>query len=456
LSVLREAHLGLVHEVIEARLRGDSAAATYVKRFAGRSPNLLRAVTDAVCVAYGRGCRRELVGVGEAAASAFAAVVSESGIERKAASLNAQAYLGPVAVSPYLDNRARLALDMISSERYTAALEGEHVTEALWSVGSAFVALDASGWTYWDKEGERTGFVPHAAGVAPVVHVTAVDASHDPWLTTRGDGLCDATLDVAALVATMHHARQVASTKQLVVIGPVDKLVGGQILGHPTAPIFFNADKNEIHTEIHDRTVEARPWLETISAVIAMAVSAEGLPPGSVTGVASNADWGNLAINIEGSRLGAIRDKQVPHLKHAEMQLWPLVVDVIRGSVHRFARVLPPGDEVREALAVEFPDLSTAKDLKDRLAAFEAGLPHGLTSAVEFMMASRPELSRVEAQRIIDGNLETYAQRNEFLASRNAPADASKTGATLAELQGAVGGVASGEARRTTQENPTP
>src|SRR5688572_18492019 len=130
----------MVVDLIRDRLQNPEVA-SYVQKFASRSPNLLRAVVDAIAVSYQRGCRRELRGLGETAAKAFADIVAESGIDRKANGLNAKAWLSPVIVSPHLDTRGRLALDMITSDLCDVQRDGDYLAGVLWRSGGTWIEL---------------------------------------------------------------------------------------------------------------------------------------------------------------------------------------------------------------------------------------------------------------------------------------------------------------------------
>src|SRR4051812_45416320 len=91
-AVYEEAHRDQVLELIKIRQQDDQVR-QQVQQFASRSPNLCKAVVDAVAVAYRRGCRRELRGASEAQQKAFTDIVRESGIERKASGLNARSWI---------------------------------------------------------------------------------------------------------------------------------------------------------------------------------------------------------------------------------------------------------------------------------------------------------------------------------------------------------------------------
>lgn len=461
LRIYNEDHLDLVAAAIDKCLGGGQVAAD-VRRFASRSPNLFRAVSDCIAVAYRQGCRRELRGASPAVARAFAQVVGESGIARKAAGLNARAWAaGPHFVSPFITARGALALDVIGPDRVDAEMVGEEVERVLWHLpraqGGSFVLLDAEGWHYYNSQGESTGGdVAHAVGRCPVVPFVAYDGGDDFWATTAHNGLADATLTCGRLSAFGLYSRQVCGFSFVAIFSDLKDLAHGQVLGHPVLPLLLNpGDKVQVEG---GRVVKAEDYLSEISAVITMAISGEGLPPGSITLSSNNAEWGSLAIAAEGPRLAAHRDRQVPHLITSERALWPIVCDLIRGSAHRHARVLPPGDEVRDMLRVAFPDLASAKEQIERIEAMKAGLPFGISSPVDLALAARPEVSRDEVDEEQAANLATYIDRIRPLVERNIPGQAPEANGhqTIPQQQGREGGLASGETRAAAAQEKNP
>lgn len=455
-AIYEENHRGLVLQLVAERI-GEPEVTGYVQRFVSRSPNLCKAVVDAVAVGYRRNARRELRGASPSVARAFTDIIAESGIERKAAGLNARSWVcGPMSVSPHLDSRNRLCLDTMAPDQIElrfATMNGNEPDAALWLSGNTWIELDADAWRYYNADGDLVHAAPHTVGVAPLVPFVSVDNTSDFWTRNAHMGLIDATLDVAYKMAYGLYVRQVSANKLTAVFSQTKNISAGQSLGHPALPVVFNASPQEADVKVLDRIVPAMDHLSEIAAIITTAISVYGIPPGTVQMVASNSDWGNLALNVEGPRLGVLRDKQVPWLRHSERELWPIVCDLIRGSAHKHAGVLPPGDECRDMLRVSFPDLAEPKDEQARLDVLEKGLPHGLGSAVDYLLASRPELSPDEAAEILQSNLDAYATRIEQLTSRNIAADPARGVQSVAQLQGREGGIASGVSRNEESES---
>lgn len=459
LLIYAEDHLPLIHAKID-EVMSAGIAAGFVKRFASRSPNLLRAVASAIAVAYRQGCQRELRGASPDVAKAFAEIVAESGIDRKAAGLNARSWIaGPHIVSPYLTRRGKLALDIAGPNKCDVRLDGDDLDAVLWEHKGRFVLLDGARWRYFNADGDEIPPEPgtspeHAVGVCPAVPFVSYDGGDDFWAATAHNGLVDATISIGYKVALGLFARQVAGFPLTSIFAELEKLPAGQVMGHPFLPMLLPTDaKVQVDGE---RVVRAEDYLEEIGALITLAVSGEGLPPGSVTMKATPGDFGSLTVNAEGPRLAAHRDAQVPPLKKSELSLWPNVCDMLRGSVHRHARILPPGDEVRDMLRASFPDLSSPAEQLARIGVMRAGLPFGLSSPSDLMLAARPEVSRPEVEEDRAANLAEYIADIEPLVHRNIPADAPEARGvqTIAQEQGRAGGEASGQTRAAQSQEP--
>lgn len=443
-------HLGLVVNQIRQKIP-DPVLSPQVEVFASRSPNLFKAVTNAVAVVNNRGTRRSLRGVSEVAAKAFSTLVDESQISKRGVGINALSWSqGPVTVAPLIDKRNRLAIDIITPDQVELRRSGEFVEAALWQFGDTWIELDAEAYRYYDSRGVLYLAIPHATGECPAVPFISMDNSTDFWTPTQTLGLADATLNIGYKLAYSLYLRQVSGNKLTVLNGDIEKIPAGQSVGELAGIVHINARPSEAKMEVLDRVVSARDGLEEIGAIMAMACSEFGIPPGSVGMVAnSNFDQGTLAINVEGDRLGALRDQQVPWLLASEREFWPLVADYVRGSSHKLAGKIPPGDELREALRISFPDLATAKDQKLRIEAMAAGLPYGVTNPRDFLASSRPERTEDEIEEEMQENLQVYINVIKPLVMQNVPKDAPEANGyqTISQEQGREGGISSGETR---------
>lgn len=448
LAVYGETHLDLVNATIDTMLGGGQVARD-VRRFARLTGNVAKATTDAIAVAYRSGCRRELKGASPELARVFAEIVAESKIDQYAAGLNARSWIaGPHGLGPALSKRRRLVLDRIGPDRLEVRREGDDIEAAVWTVGDGFVEVDENAWHYFDKNGEEYQEpILHGVGVAPLVPFRSFDGGDDWWARGAHGGLIDATLQIAFWIAAGCYKRQVAGTPLTVIYSDMTETPAGQVLGHPVQPLqLAPGDKVEVFAS---RVARAEDWLSEVAALTAMAVSTEGLPPGSVSLQASNADWGNLAISAEGPRLAAHRDKQVPFVRGSELEFWAVAFDFLRASAHRHARVLPPGNEAREMLRIYFPDLSSPDEQLKRIEVMKAGIPFGLSSPSDVLLAAQPELTREEVEEFRRVRLAEHVESVQPLIRGNIPGETPEAHGvqTIAQLQGRVGGEASGAAR---------
>lgn len=456
LAIYDEDWLGMVLNKLRERFPNPDLC-SYVQKFATRSPNLARAVVDAIAVCYENGVLRTLRGADEKTARAFTEVVAESGIHRLGNAINARAFLcGPTGVSPHLDQRGRLALDIVTPDRYDLEHDGDNIDAALWLHGNTWIEIGPDSWRYFSPSGELVKVVPHGAAACPLVPFVAAENVSDFWNTSLHAGLLDATLEVAVKKAHGLYVQQVSANKLTVVNGDIEDIGALQSLGEFALPLHLNAATGEAGVSVVDRSIDPTPNWGDISRIISDAVAVYGISPSEVTGFSTNNnEWGSLAIKIRSERLSKLRNKSVPWLAAAERRLWPIVCDLIRSSGHRHAKALPPGSEAADMLRVSFDAIADADEVKKRIEALEMGLSHGLGSASEFERRLRPELQPDEVQEIIDARLEEYAARNKFLATHNTPADASTAGKPLDAQQGREGGLISGEVRRSdSQQKP--
>lgn len=448
LRLLNEDWLGLVHQKLQERFPNPELCG-FVTKFATRSPNLALAVTAAIGGApYETGVLRTLRGASESVARAFADVVAETGFNRRAIAVAQRAWLaGPTGVSPALDRRNRVALDIVTPDTLDLERGGEYVDAALWLHGGTWIEVDAMAWRYYGLDGKLIREVPHSVGECPLVPFVAGETVGDFWQSAAHAGLIDGTLEAAVLKAHGTYVQQVSANKLTHIDGKLEDMAGLQNIGEFALPV-VSEDGTTIN--VIDRAVDPAANWGCIARTVADAVAVYGINPAEVTGhIANNSEWGSLYLKVRSERMFKLRNKQVEFVAASERKLWESVAATVRNSTHRHSKVMPPPDEIAEMLRLSFASTASNEEVEARFKALEAGLSHGLTSASEVLRRLRPELSPDEVTEIIDANLEEYAARNKFLATHNAPADASTAGKPLAEQQGRQGGLLSGLVRST-------
>lgn len=448
LELLEGRHAGTLHALIRARM-SDPLSADAVVRWANVSRNLLRQIVRTVAIAYARGAVRDLAAaVGEPAAAAFSSVLAESKMGAVGPLVNQWSWLlGPSFVVPQVDADGSFHLDLVPPSRAEVILKNPAtVSELLWQrPDGLFVRLDGDSWSFYDSEGEPVkGLAPvvHGLGYAPLAVFRSEHwASCGWWNETSHRALVDAALDVAVFESLLNWSRK-NSGKQLVIVAPKETLGGKQIIGHPERPLYFSGSQGDVHVEALDLESTATTWLDLIAAKNAAVCELYGLPPSLLSGMNSNADWGQVGLARAPEVLDALRDEQIPWLRDGEAQLWPAVCDLLRASTHRHARSLPPGEEVRDALRLRFlePLPNVDRALK-RLELFTAQEKLGLACTTDLVIEDRPELTREQAEQIVGDNLTAYLSRLDGLAARNAPAGQADAIDSLAAAQGRSGGL---------------
>lgn len=469
LDLYRGDYKGRVCALVRDRI-ADQETAHEVCKHVNTAHGLVAAVANACAVVYQRGVRRELRSDDAAAAAAFAEIVTESGVAAVGPALNALSWvMGPVVMMPHVGDvrgERRLLVTLATADRYAVRLHrsAPDVLEAvLWQRDDGvFVEVDDKRWRYWTAQGDPLDDGAwdraHPLGYCPATPLRA-----RPWIaydwtgTTDHRGLCDAALEVAFMHALGRWVRTQNAGPATEITAPPEKYAKLQALGHPSRPLVFDAMPQEVRVQVHDRTVDPRHYLSEIQAQVNAAVIPYGIPPSAVTFVNDQSNWGVLSLSMTPGALATQRDAQAPLLWVGEVDLWRIVCDVVRASDHPLAGAIPPRDEVKRILRVAIPDLSDPKEQSTRMDVFERKLPHGLASAEDLLMESRPELTRAEAREEIQERRRALAEQYEELARRNLPADAqraivlaSATGGveSVAQAQGREGGQVSGVVRR--------
>lgn len=448
LALYHDAFVPLIHRVIDARLN-EPDARYQVKQYASTAVNVCRSVTDVVAIAYSAGCRRYLAGASTATQEAFADLVVESRITKRAATINAYSWLlGPTFVAPAIDARGRLGLDVIAPDRSDCVRRGpEWVTDLLWQrpEDNSYVRLTEDAWVYYDSRGNPLADVPpvpHGLGYVPAAIFRTSDWGYQWWNESEHWGLHDATLDAAMRYALMGWTRKVQANKLLAIIGKIDSIPAGQSLSDPELPLYLQTtDASRVRVEMLDRSAPLGDHIAELNAIITNAVARYGIPPAEVTMITGNNEWATMAISVRREKLDIIRDRQLPWMADGEQALWSAAVDIVRRSNHRHAAKLPPGDELRDGmLKIEFPDLAPVADPIARLDLFERQRKLGLVRTTDLLMEMHPSLTQDAAETRRRENLDAWAREIEDLAARNITTDPDRGPLTIPQLQGAIGG----------------
>lgn len=447
LEIFEGRHRLTLAALVRSRM-SDPGTAERVIGWTNTSRNLLRQIVRTVCIAYSRGVVRSLdTTIGPAASAAFASVLAESKMGALAPLINQYAWLlGPTFVLPQVEADGTFYLDLISPSRAEVKRQNPtRVSELLYQrTDGLFVHVDGEAFSFYDSDGQPMAKLPpvvHGLARPPVAIFRAEHWTGDWWNAHSHRALVDAALDVAMFEALLNYTRKNAN-KQLVIVAPTEAIGGKQIIGNPEGPLYFAGTPEQVKVEAVDLESKASTWLDQIRSKMDGVCEQYGLPPSVISGRNGNDDWGTVGLARAPEVLDSLRDEQIPWCRDGEMQLFPAICDLLRASIHKHAKALPPGDELRDALKLRFiePMVNVENKIK-RLDLFEKQEKLGLASVIDLEIEDRPELTAGQAEENIKSRRGLYLARMDDLAKHNAPAGSGAAVESLAAAQGQVGGL---------------
>lgn len=448
--IYEEDFLEDIRELIGRRMV-DPEARGLVQEHAAETVNFLRSIVTAIAVVYDYGCRRYLRGASAAASAAFSDLVRETDAPLLQSRWNVWGWLlGPTFVVPAMRDGA-MRLTFATPDVSWARFQGDEIEAVLWRAGKLYIEVSADGWRYFDEKGQpverkefgtdRNGRVALNLAAPPIATFRTDLPAKDWWSSSRHRGLAAGTLEACYWWAHLQWIRKSQSRKLLVAKARKDKLIGGQNATDPEIPYLYDGEPDEAAFEVHDFNTPPADHLSMIRFIGEQLAEREGIPGAEVTfDNSSDGDMGVVSLQLRREKLAHVHMQQVPHMVRGEADLWPAVVAVAKSAGHRHAAALPPPDEIREMLTVEFPEPEVVTDPKARLELDAEKLRLGLTSPVKIMQRHHPSLTLEECKALQREHLTEYAELLDFIASRNLPSNPGRATQTLAEAQGSVGG----------------
>ncbi|WP_434424600.1 hypothetical protein [Nannocystis pusilla] len=416
-----------------------------ISKFASVAVNPARDITSTVAMCYDAGVRRILRGATPDQQAAFQELVNQAQASTKAPYWNRYAFfLGPTMVIPSV-RKGKLALDLIRPEVCDIRQDPEDPmglpVASAWSVSggdAAFVMLDQEAWRYLDQQGRdvrppqthNLGFWPGS--------VFRLDEPVDSWWPRNyQERLVDATVQAAYIYAKLCWVRKSQNKKLLAIVGQTVKVPRGQVLD-PELALTIDSDPQATTVQVADFDTDPKNFLAEIRFILEVIIESYGIPQSAVTYDVGQ-EGGPLAISIKKERLGHLRAAQIPYLDRGEHELWPAAVAVARVAGHPLGRRLPPPDEVKEMLDVQWPRLRVIDDPLAREALYKEQLKRGGVSPIDMLQEDRPDLTREECQELLRQNLADYAALAEELTSRNLVLDLSNGVIASSEAFGRMG-----------------
>jgi hypothetical protein len=441
-----------------------------VQRRVKRTYNVLRQICGRVCVAYKIPPLRT-IGGSEAQQKAWSDVMVESRIATKAKTWERYTFACNVVITvPRVRERADgqgkvLDYEMILPDRAEVYTDPDDPMgpplQVAYSIkdGSDFTGrpirwcvLDDQAWTYFDERGHRTQRIEHGAGIFPGTVWRLDDPIDDWWDSHRGAGIADATIEVAHLAARRDWVRHSQDRKKEIFFAKDLHKIPQQVpgaegpIGIPMTPSEARLDVLDLDTPIDAFQAHIRDYLHQ---------AAESINVPSVL-VSFNFDEGSDVDKAgQHAALADVRQSHIEwHRQSEQDSAWKTAL-VLRGMGHPLARQLPP-DLVRDTFATQYAELLYVEEPSARLANSKARVSQGLSSTYREYHREHPHLTFAQAKDAVNEMAEEEGELNAYYIENNISRDVDTRMKTLAQLQGAQGGEASGEARNQDDTDDDP
>lgn len=323
-----------------------------------------------------------------------------------------------------------------------------------------YAIVDDQEWRFLDEKGGQVApSVRHGAGVFPGVAFRLSEPVDDWYDSHRGDGLVEATLEVAHLQARMDWVRfHQDRAKEFFFAEALDK-VPIQVVG-AEYPVELGVRPSEaewkvaqVNTAIDNHRAHIRYYIERSAESV-------GVPMELVDFEAGSGNAGNSSPLGHARQHAALDDVRRNHegfLGESESQLAWKTSLVLRGMGHPMASQLQP-DEVKARFEVEFAPPTFVEHPKTQLEVWKAEVNQGLASTYEIFRRKHPHLSHEEAVKRVNDIAAQEAQLDAVYIEHGLPRDSELRGASREKILGTIGGMRSGESRSPEQleQDPTP
>ena len=432
-----------------------------LQRFASTRTNLLRRVAQTVAIAYDQPPSRSLKGAPEAEAKEFLKAYQEADTARCAEEWGKMAFVANVVhVIPrvvgdnaklewitVLPHKADVIFDYESGDRHPSILVYD--TKAH---GACRVAIDSERWVWLNDRYEIVAEEEHGMGMIPWVTFRFQSPPEDDyWDQYRGADLAEGTLDVARIAAQMAwtrkgHANDILYLflKDTTADVPPNQTVNNE------APLMGRGDitlgRVENIVAVDEFLKEIRNITEDICESYGIPSTLVDLQPQSTQDAANVFTPAGPRAHAQ---LAKIRNRQVKHHEHSELELAVRVAALLR----RHGRMHLTEEQVREMFRVRFAPLTYADHPKAQVATSQALGSMGADDPYEFYMSLHPELTFEEAREEVLRHIANRAEFFELVMRHNMPLDASNDNLSVAQIQGAIGGSSKGEKTAIGQDH---
>jgi len=457
---LAKSYVGQLYKSRDARIAVQKRVKT--------TTNVLGQLCSQVCVAYEREPMRRILDASPETSSAFAEALKQAKIavhakewERKAFGLNTLVAvpivrggrLGYTTLLPHCFEVIANPSDPMGDplavvvEMANPSDRPEHPFK--------YAVLDAEAWRFYDERSRTVGEpVYHNAGVFPGT-VFRLSVPEDDWFDQfRGDGLVEATLQVAHIRARMDWVRfHQDRNREMFMTEDVNRLTF-QVVS-TEAPVEIPIEPTGARWQVEDMVVSIAEFRAHARDHIEAAAESIGIPVSAIDVSSLIESVSPLGHLLSHKATEKVRADHVAHLEIAERDLHWKSALVMRGMGHPLASRLRP-DEVRAKFDVEFIPAPFVQDPKTQLDVDKASVNQGLKSTYQVYMQHHPGTTLEEArERVMEIALQE-AELDKVYVEHGLSKDSELRGASREKLLGTIGGQRSGEVRAAAVEDETP
>ena len=282
--------------------------------------------------------------------------------------------------------------------------------------------------------------VEHGYGRLPAacLRFTRPMAADDWTLVDTQLRLLRGVIEIGVKLARMNLVRKVQCHKLLTLIGDLSAVGGGQELGDPETGPQLDVPKGSPPptVTVHDFDTDPKRFISEILFAVQCIVEPYG---GHVGADPGQPDLFGRVV-IPPSVQAEHRKRQIPAALDFEKSWWAAAAAMMRADGHRLALAMPSPDDVRRNLRVNFGQLS--RDLEDPEKAArnqDWQLSRGQTSEVEIMRRQLGGVSKEEAWREIERNMEDRKRFADLAARSNLSTSPNGSAQTLPQANGAMG-----------------
>lgn len=435
-----------------------------VMSWATSTPNVMTALCGLACRVYKKPTPRTLKGANVGVQDAYQKVLKQARWRVEAKTLERRVFATSVVIVVPVVRPGRLGPELHYDQILAHAAEIEPDPSNPWGSprsvafelpdpnprdhnGPRHVAiLDDEAWHFYEDD-KKVNVVPHGAGVFPGVafRTRKPPVLDDWWDHAHGEPVANGQLMAASIAARMRYVRHGQDRKQGMIIAEGLEKVPFQVAG-AEGYIELNLDPEDVKWLVEDMNTPIEDFENHIRFEVREAARAREIPPDLVDYSPGSESIDETVSAQHHASLADIRDDAIDWFGEGEHELAWKTSLVLRAARHPASAKLEP-DEVFDRFRIHYPDLTFVEHPVVRLQVAKAKIEVGISSTVR-EYAAEHDVTLEEAKDEVRKIAEEEIEIGSLFAEHNVPRNADDRKANLAQLQGRIGGMASGETRQ--------